>query len=178
MIDRLPGMLEQLNSLASIDRFLTSLEESIMFLNTIREVLVSDRTDTSQLSRLATLESRRTYTKVKQERQLCTTYTREFENMVQMAISYNTAAITSRLDGGRDAADRLTKVGVLVGVIACVVSPLGLLTSFYGMNVQEFQPGAGASLFQFWQIGMPVLLLTLIGSALVAVWMLTSLKVS
>lgn len=176
MIDRLPGMMEQLNNLATVHRFLTSLEESTMFLTSIRKHLCIRTIESDRIRALSDVEADRIHTKIQEQRQLCQTHMRQFENLVQMAISYNISSITARLDGGRQAAERLTKVGLVVGVIASVVSPMGLLTSFYGMNVEEFAPGAGASLFQFWQIGMPLLLLSLVTSAFVAVWLSTNVR--
>lgn len=53
---------------------------------------------------------------------------------------------------------------------------MSLLTSFYGMNVKEFTQGATGTLFDFWEIGVPVILLTAILVAYVVLWMITGSK--
>ena len=91
-------------------------------------------------------------------------------------ISYGTSQITSRLDRGRDVAERFTKIGMVVAGLAGVVSPLSLLTSYYGMNVQEITPGATKTLYDFWSIGIPMFLILVVCSGFVAIWMLTNSK--
>ena len=39
---------------------------------------------------------------------------------------------------------------------------MSLLTGFYGMNVKELTQGATGTLFEFWEIGIPVILVTAI----------------
>lgn len=41
------------------------------------------------------------------------------------------------------------------------------------MNVTEFSSDATATLFDFWQIGVPVLLATAVGFSFLTVWLLT-----
>ena len=53
---------------------------------------------------------------------------------------------------------------------------MSLLTGYYGMNVQELTQGATGTLFDFWQIGIPVLLVTAIAIAFIMLWMLTGSK--
>lgn len=53
------------------------------------------------------------------------------------------------------------------------MAPMSLLTGFYGMNVKELTQGATGSLFDFWEIGIPVLLVTAIAVAFTMLWMLT-----
>ena len=53
---------------------------------------------------------------------------------------------------------------------------MSLLTSFYGMNVKELTQGATGTLFDFWEIGVPVILLTAILVAYVVLWMITGSK--
>ena len=65
---------------------------------------------------------------------------------------------------------------MLIAVITGVIAPLSLLTSFYGMNVQEFSSGATATLFDFWEVGFPVTLLTAVGLVFLTVWVKTSLS--
>ena len=50
---------------------------------------------------------------------------------------------------------------------------MSLLTGFYGMNVKELTQGATGTLFDFWQIGIPVLFVTAIAVALIILWMST-----
>ena len=50
---------------------------------------------------------------------------------------------------------------------------MSLLTGFYGMNVKELTQGATGTLFDFWEIGIPVLLVTVIAVAFTILWMLT-----
>lgn len=53
---------------------------------------------------------------------------------------------------------------------------MSLLTSFYGMNVKELTQGATGTLFDFWEIGAPVLLATAILVAYIVLWMITGSK--
>lgn len=57
--------------------------------------------------------------------------------------------------------------------LAGIVAPMSLLTGFYGMNVRELTQGATGTLFEFWEIGIPVLLVTAICVAFVILWMMT-----
>ena len=50
---------------------------------------------------------------------------------------------------------------------------MSLLTSFYGMNLKELTQGATGTLFDFWEITIPVLLVTAIAVAFIMFWMLT-----
>lgn len=63
---------------------------------------------------------------------------------------------------------------MVVAIITGVIAPLSLLTSFYGMNVQEFSSGATASLFDVWEVGFPLTLLTAAGFVFLTVWMMAS----
>lgn len=78
-----------------------------------------------------------------------------------------------RLDQGRVVADRISKVGVVLATITGIVAPTSLLTSFYGMNVRELTPGASATLFDFWQIAVPIVLATAVCFAFIGVWSVT-----
>lgn len=71
---------------------------------------------------------------------------------------------------GYELAERLTTIGVVIAMVTGLVSPLSLLTSFYGMNVEEFVAGAPLSLFDFWKFGIPLLLLTGICFLLIVVY--------
>lgn len=84
-------------------------------------------------------------------------------DMLAQIISYSTTQITERLDAGRTIAEKFATIGVLLAGISALISPLSLLTGYYGMNVQELVPGAGGTLFNFWQIALPVLVVCIIG---------------
>lgn len=57
--------------------------------------------------------------------------------------------------------------------LAGIVAPMSLLTGYYGMNVQELVPGTNGTLFEFWQIGAPILLFTASGVSVATIWILT-----
>lgn len=57
--------------------------------------------------------------------------------------------------------------------LAGVVAPMSLLTGFYGMNVKEFTSEATATLFDFWQIGIPIVLAAGLCLAFLTIWALT-----
>ncbi len=82
-------------------------------------------------------------------------------------ISYGTTQITERLDSGRSIAEKFTTIGIILAGVSGLISPLALLTSYYGMNVQELVEGAPVSLFDFWQVAMPTLLVCFAGLAFV-----------
>lgn len=95
----------------------------------------------------------------------------------EQVISYSATQITERLDSGRVTAEQFAKVGMVIAAITGVVSPLGLVTSFYGMNVREFTSGATITLFDFWEVGMPLALMTGVFVVFLLLWMKTgSLK--
>ena len=93
-------------------------------------------------------------------------------------ISYSATQITERLDRGRDVAEQIGKIGIFLAGLAGIVAPMSLLTGFYGMNVKELSQGATATLFEFWEVGIPVLLITAISVAFIVLWMLTGSKAS
>lgn len=62
---------------------------------------------------------------------------------------------------------------MFLAAVAGIVAPASLLTSFYGMNVQELTPGASATLFDFWQIAVPLILATGVSFAFIGVWSAT-----
>ena len=88
-------------------------------------------------------------------------------------ISYSTTQITERLDQGRRVADQFSKIGMFLAGLAGVVAPMSLLTGFYGMNVKEFTSEATATLFDFWQIGIPIVLAAGLCLAFLTIWALT-----
>lgn len=73
-------------------------------------------------------------------------------------------------------AEKFAKIGMFLAGLAGVVAPLSLLTSFYGMNVKELTEGATGTLFGFWEVGIPLLLVTAISVAFVILWMMTGSK--
>ena len=91
-------------------------------------------------------------------------------------ISYSATQITERLDQGREVAEQFGKIGMFLAGLAGIVAPMSLLTSFYGMNVKELTQGATGSLFEFWEIGIPVLFITAISVAFVLLWMMIGSK--
>ena len=44
------------------------------------------------------------------------------------------------------------------------------------MNVKELTQGATGTLFEFWEIGIPVLLVTAVSLAFIILWMMTGSK--
>ena len=91
-------------------------------------------------------------------------------------MSYSAAQITERLDGGREIAEQVGKIGIFLAGLAGIVAPMSLLTGFYGMNVKELTQGANGTLFDFWEVGIPVLLVTAISVGFIVLWMLTGSK--
>ena len=63
---------------------------------------------------------------------------------------------------------------MFLAILAGIVAPMSLLTGYYGMNVKELTPGANGTLFEFWEIGIPVLLVTAICAAFIFLWMMTA----
>jgi len=59
---------------------------------------------------------------------------------------------------------------MFLAAVAGIVAPTSLLTGYYGMNVQELNPGTTATLFAFWQIAIPVLLATAVCFAFIGLW--------
>lgn len=60
--------------------------------------------------------------------------------------------------------------------LAGIVGPMSLLTSFYGMNVQELVPGTATTLFDFWEVGIPILLVTGVSVGFITLWMMTDIS--
>ena len=72
-------------------------------------------------------------------------------------------------------ADQFTKIGMIIAGLACVVSPMSLLVGFYGMNVKEFVgDNADITMYDVSKIGIPMVLLVGVCSALFATWLSTS----
>ncbi|KAJ9646488.1 hypothetical protein H2199_002537 [Coniosporium tulheliwenetii] len=182
-LDDLPVIMEKLNNLALIERYLSGLEEFTVFFQSVQQT-IGPAQDTNLLAperyfsipqtrKRAQSQAVQTKNNIAQQQKLCKIYINQFESLIQMTISYSTTQITDRLDKGRIATERFTKVGIAIAGIAAIVTPLSLLTSFFGMNVVEFSPDASATLFDFWQIGVPVLLATAVGFSFLSLWLLT-----
>ena len=88
-------------------------------------------------------------------------------------ISYSTASITERLDQGQKIGEQFARIGMIIAAITGIVSPLSLITSYYGMNVQEFTAGGNASLFEVWEVGTPMLLVSVLTTVFIALWLAT-----
>lgn len=67
-------------------------------------------------------------------------------------------------------AEKTTKIGLIIAVCAGIFAPMSLLTSYYGMNVIEFTPEASNPLISFWELGIPTLILTVVGFMMAALW--------
>lgn len=65
-------------------------------------------------------------------------------------ISYNTTKITQNMDSGQELTEKLTTIGLIMAVMAAVMTPMNLLTSYYGMNVSDFTTNTTVSLVDFW----------------------------
>ncbi|KAF2180473.1 hypothetical protein K469DRAFT_271607 [Zopfia rhizophila CBS 207.26] len=180
-LDELPGILEQSNNLARISRYLSRLEEFISFFLSVQELLQPDELRSpshdaapycsNHVKKRAKFEAERARQKVFHEQNLCKSYIAPFDNLIQMMISYSTTQITSRLDSGRRVAEQFAKIGIILAAITGIVSPLSLITSFYGMNVKEFTPEAVATLYGFWTVGLPVLLFSLVLGVFLGLWL-------
>ncbi len=62
---------------------------------------------------------------------------------------------------------------MVAAAIASIISPLSLLTSFYGMNVRELTSDASIQLSDVWQVGIPISVLTIVCTIIAVVWMTT-----
>lgn len=182
-LDDLPFILEKSNRLARIDRYLAGLEEFQSFFLSVQQMLapnpVSNASDSdptfrsARTKKSAQFEASRAREKIQQELRLCQTYMRQYDALVQLVISYSTTQITERLDKGRDIAEKFGKIGIFLAGLAGIVAPMSLLTGYYGMNVKELTQGANGTLFEFREIGIPVLLVTAICVAFIVLWMMT-----
>lgn len=195
----LPFILEKSNRLARIDRYLAGLEEFQSFFLSVQQLLASEPSPdagdddpafrSTRTRKSARFEASRAREKIQQEQRLCQTYMRQYDALIQLVsrtpylgidskshsqvISYSTTQITERLDHGREVAEQFGKIGMFLAGLAGIVAPISLLTGFYGMNVKELTQGATGTLFGFWEIGIPVLLVTAICVAFVVLWMMT-----
>jgi Mg2+ and Co2+ transporter CorA len=177
--------MEKANNLARIDRYLCGLEELTRFFISVRQMLKKEKesakahiTKSSSVCSYPSgargdLEAEKTLHKILREQKHCRTYIRHFDTLIQMAISLSTTLITSRLDSGRLLAERFAKIGLVLAGVASIISPMSVLTSYYGMNVNEFVQGATSNLYEFWRVGMPVLCGSFVGLGMLVLWILT-----
>lgn len=91
-------------------------------------------------------------------------------NKTLQVISYKTALAITEVAKGGILIERMTKIGLSIAAITGVIAPLGLLTSFFGMNVQEFTPDAKSTLFDFWKLGLSTVLVTTVGLTFIGMW--------
>lgn len=84
-------------------------------------------------------------------------------------MSHNATAIVARLDSSSKTAEKLGTLGLILTGMSCIITPLSLLTSYYGMNVGDFVEGATLTLFGFWEIALPMVTLSLCGLILIVV---------
>lgn len=181
-LDDLPLILEKATRLARIDRYLSSLEEFASFFLSVQHLPLSGQVPedllqspvfrSSSVSRTAKFEASRARSKISHEQRLCRTYMNQFQTLIQLIISYSATRITERVDQGSKIAEQFTKIGIVIAGVAGIVSPLSLLTSFYGMNVQEFTSGASISLFDVSKIGLPLFVATFICFVFTAMWVM------
>lgn len=196
----MPFILEKANTLARIDRYLSRLEEFALFFISVQALPLIEQTPINEarsptfrsqrITASAEFEASRARNKISHEQRLCQTYMKQFDTLVQMVrqfrfrvpflivviqvISYSATRITERLDQGSKVAEQFGKIGMVVAVIASIISPLSLLTSFYGMNVQEFTSDASIHLPDVWEVAIPILVVIMVCTAITMVWMTTN----
>lgn len=167
--------------LASIERYLSGIKELsdfCMFVwnQTIETpITLPSQQDamTASARAAAKFEAFRLEKKIQCEERLCDTYTRQCESLIQLKLSFGTSQIVGRLDEGAIIAEKVTKIGLVVGAIASMSATFGVLTSFYGMNVKELQEGARASLFDFWTLAVPVVFISVAAFTVAVIWLMT-----
>ena len=188
-IDDLPSILERASNLSRLERYFSQLEESASFLEAVQRTSraedpaawtarqSSQREDNGahatttmtpscyRLVHRAALEQERLRCRIVHSRRLSRTYLAHYENLVQVAVTYATAQITERLDRGVGIAERFATIGIFLGGVSSLLSPLALLTSYYGMNMREFvgQGGGTLTLYEFWKWGMPLVTVAALG---------------
>lgn len=177
-VDDLPFVLDKATNLARLNRYLSELEEFASFFEAVQEMSQAERAAASnqggpqkplpscyRLIHRATLERSRLRHKILLSKQLSSTYLKQYENLIQTGITYATTRITERLDSGRAAAERFATIGIFLGGFSSLLSPLALLTGYFGMNVEEFvgQEGGLLTLYEFWKWGMPLIVVATVG---------------
>ncbi|KAB5575270.1 hypothetical protein GE09DRAFT_590058 [Coniochaeta sp. 2T2.1] len=96
-------------------------------------------------------------------------------NLIQMLFHTGTD-IALRLDKGSIVAERLAGIGLPVAALAGLTSPLALIIGFFGMNVQEFTEGASKTLFDFWQVALPIMVASVGGLSIILIRSISGTK--
>lgn len=186
---RLPLMLERSNELARIDRYTSGLAEILDFfdigssLQTNLSHVVESNSSSTTSSGYRTQISRRSHTeallarqKISSAQRLCRTYIEQYDSHVQTMLSYSATQIADRLDQGRKIAERVAYIGVVLASISGLTSPLAVITGFFGMNVSEFTNGGQIALFEFWEIALPVVAVTILVVCVILLRLITYFK--
>lgn len=187
-MDQLPFMLHQANELARIDRYTSGLVEILAFFDAVRTFQQSQKPDSStsdgpqtchsRISERSTLESDLAKQKVTHAQQLCRTYIKQYESHMQMMLSYSSAKIAERLESGSKVGEKIAAVGIALAAISGLTSPLAIVTSYFGMNVESLVEDGKSTLFDFWSIALPVFAFSLMALAVMALRVLYSTKTS
>ncbi|KFY86165.1 hypothetical protein V498_07584 [Pseudogymnoascus sp. VKM F-4517 (FW-2822)] len=128
-----------------------------------------------RLKNRSRLEATRAQGKIKQQQKLCRTFTQQYESSVQLIIWMSTRDIINRLDSTRGVTDQFMRIGTVIGALACIIAPLSLLVGIFGMNLEEITgDAANIALYDFFKIGLPVVILMGICGAVFATWVLDS----
>ena len=181
-MDSIPAIMEKSEHLTRVDRYLATLEEFVSFFVSVRRLcpLCVDGSDTvhenharpRSIQGYTNLEAAQTESKIRRQQTLSKRYIRHFEMLLQVLVSCNTSKMTHKLEQGNHLSDQFTRIGIVVASLAAVISPISLLTGFFGMNVHEFTSDATIGLYDFWQYGVPLLMFALIGFAFFTSWAL------
>jgi len=204
-LQSLPELLECSRRLRTIDRYLSGVDEIVTFLSSAKQTLAEtyDRSrayGNPRTAAYAELEARKAIDKVAYGRRLCTSHIEHVRELVQMVCSssltnssrlsstqmlittqvllHQSTLMNQRLDRNNSSSEILTKLGLGAAGIASIVTPLSFLTSYFGMNVEEFVPGTTLTLFDFWTVGIPTMLATAIPLLIACVWMCTKKAVA
>ena len=180
-IDALPSVLEKASNLARLERYLSELEELTSFFEAVQKMGQAENTVSNpnlssyRLIHRTTLERSRLQQKILHSKRLSRTYLTQYKNLTQMTITYATTQITERLDKGRIVAERFATVGVFLGAVSSLLSPMALLTSYYGMNVHEFvgERGGLLTLYEFWKWGLPLTIVAITGASYLVLRVMT-----
>lgn len=187
-LDSLHVVLEKWANLLQIDRYLSGIEELCLFFTATREFVQEEKaalaeSDTSgsrnpDSNRLtvvrADFEAKKALSKINGQQRHCLAYVKRFETLFQLTTSVTAASIAHSVESSKGLGQRFARISLVLTGLAGIVTPVNILTSFYGMNVQEFSPGAAVGLDQFWQVGLPVLLACAVAMGVLVVWMGTS----
>ena len=200
-MDDLPSILEKASNLSRLDRYLSELEQLASFFEAVQKMCEAEHADAiaanasvilpeaqahprdsdllpcHRLVHRATLERLRLQQKIRHSQRLSRTYLTQYESLIQMGITYATTQITERLDSGRAVAERFATIGIFLGGVSSLLSPFALLTSYFGMNVSEFvgQEGGLSTLYEFWKVGMPLVVVAGMGMGYLCLRLLTGM---